>query len=129
LDQSGPTATLLVKYCIASFMHRVIRWVAYAFLVWLIVNALAYPFSYLVPKGGTLLQNFELILLIEFVIVVIFADIFYLKHVRHPTNGRVISGKPSQQGWIGTVVEFDYPLYITAIFIVIQLVLIYMIAF
>jgi hypothetical protein len=110
-------------------VHRAIRWVAYALLAWLVVNALAYPFSYIIPKGGTLLQNFWMALLIELVIVALFADVLYIKHVERLKDASQTKGNVARQDLIGTIIEFDYPLIITALFIMIEIALIYGIAF
>jgi hypothetical protein len=117
-------------------MHKAGRWVAYAFAAWLLVNAIAYPLSYLIPKArqpqalfGTILQNFNFVLLIGFVIVIIFADVLYITHIYSlkddfPAEGNVVKGD-----LIGTIIEFDYPLFITALFLLIEIMMIYMVAF
>lgn len=117
-------------------MHRAIRWVAYALLAWLVVNALAYPLSYLMPIGrepralaGTPLQNFEIVLLIGFIIVCIFADVVYATHGHRLKGASPAAGNVDIRDLVGTIIELDYPLFITALFLLIQIIIIYMIAF
>jgi hypothetical protein len=110
-------------------MHRAVRWVAYALLAWLVVNILAYPFSYLIPKGGTVLQNFSIVLYIELIIMILFSDVLYIKHVRRLKNTPPATLNVVNQGLIGTIVEFDYPFFITDLFLMIQIAIIFKTAF
>lgn len=110
-------------------MHRVVRWVAYASVAWLLVNVLAYPFSFFVPKGGTPLQNFNMALLIGLVIVILFSDVLYIKHAQRLKNFTPLKRDAGKQDLVGTIVEFDYPLFFTDLFLMIEVIAIHSIAF
>jgi hypothetical protein len=127
------TATKLCDGTTLSSMHRSIGWVAFALLAWLALNALVCPFSYLIPEGatpmaeaGTPMQNFNMTLLIELIIVILFADVFRVRRLR---NAPPAKGDSFKGGLVGTVVDYECPLFITALFLGIQIVVIHTIAF
>jgi hypothetical protein len=110
-------------------LNRAVIWVTYAFLAWLVLNALAYPSSYLIPDpatpkswSATPAQNFAMVLVIELVGVILFADVLRIKRIR-----RMKEASPGSL--VGTVVDFEYPLFITAAFLIIEIVAIYRVAF
>lgn len=94
------------------------------------------PLLILVPEGatpmaeaGTPMQNFNMTLLIELIIVILFADVFRIRRVRRLRNAPPAKGDSFKGGLVGTVVDYECPLFITALFLGIQIVVIHTIAF
>jgi hypothetical protein len=65
-------------------------------------------------------------LLIELIIVILFADVFRVRRLR---NAPPAKGDSFKGGLVGTVVDYECPLFITALFLGIQIVVIHTIAF
>ncbi len=110
-------------------MNRAVTWAAYALLAWLALNAIAYPPSHFIPdpatpksEAATPAQNFAMVLMVELVAVILFADVFRIKRAR-----RMKDAAPGSL--VGTVVDFEYPLFITALFLIIEIAAIYRVAF
>jgi len=110
-------------------LNRAFTWAAYALLTLAALNALAYPPSFFIPNpatprsaSATPLQNFAMVLMIELVAVILFADVFRIKRIR-----RIKGAAPGSL--VGTVVDYEYPLFITAAFLIVEIIAIYRIAF